>query len=352
MAKPDYRAIKQECTRSASRMFGNFRRQKREMLLEICREYYPLGVPGLVRGVEELADEYPYDEDHRLLTLKPVDAVRKGACGFHGHLTAPTQRWFRLALPYFAKNMPELDSEAVSKLLDDLTSATEWTFRHGHIYAPLYKLYEHILVAGFGCMLITPDKERVSRATTLRLGTYALESGADGRVNRMVRKFSWTAGQILEGFASAAIPQDVKEAAKKGDGLKRWIVYNIIEPNRTGDRANYDPVSRELKRLKAFKDATWRSVYWLEKAKDSDPQSGVLQVSAYDYCPLIAPRLDFEIGDTYGRGRGQDGLDLARGAQSFKYDILNISGRRSEPPLVASTEFKDEGLSLARGAVN
>ena len=66
----DYRKVREHVAKTARRMFATFDK-RREALLETCYEFYPLGVPGLKLGVEELADGFEFDDDHRMLTLMP-----------------------------------------------------------------------------------------------------------------------------------------------------------------------------------------------------------------------------------------------------------------------------------------
>jgi len=225
----------------------------------------------------------------------------------------------------------------------------EWTFQRGNVYPALYKLYEHCLVFGFACMIVARDKERIVKARTLRVGTYAMGVGEDGQVCRVARRFSWTAEQIIREFGDDGCPDNVREAARKCDRKRRWTVYNLIEPNAVGDFKAYDKVAQSLRLDDTM---VYRSVYWLHGGNDADPQCGVLSISGFTIKPIIAPRLDYELGDTYGRGRGIDGLDVARGLQSFQYDIYKVSQNRAQPAVIASSEFKDEGLKLGRGAVN
>lgn len=345
----NWQMIRRHCTKIAERLFNDFESKRKSILLEVAQEFYPIGVAGLSRGVEELADECPYDEERKYLTTKPMDCLRKGACGFHGNLTSPARRWFRLRLPSFVADAPfaETDNET-RKMLDRLTEAVEWSFHRGNVYPQLYKLYEHTLCFGFGCMLLMRDRERIVRAQTLRVGTYALGVGEDGQVCRVARRFSWTAEQILNEFGEAS-PECIKECVKKGETSKRWTVYNLVEPNACGDLRAYDKIAQEV----GLDDTmVYRSIYWLDSARDDGEQAGILEISGCTIKPIIAPRLDWELGDTYGRGRGMDGLDLARGIQSFEYDILKISGTRAQPAVIASSEFKDVGLKLGRGAVN
>lgn len=344
----NYGFIRRHCACVAKELFDDFDSKRRGVLLDVAREFYPLGVAGLTKNVEELSDECAHDEGHRLLTTVPVDVLRKGAAGFHGNLTSPARRWFRLQMPSFSR-MGEIDSQAQDAALDRLTSAVEWAMQRGNVYSSLYKLYEHVLCFGFGCVLVTGDAERVVKARTLRIGTYAMGVGEDGSVSRVARRFSWTAEQIVNTFGDSGCHEAIRTAAEKSDRRRRWTVCNLIEPNACGDLKHYDRVSQELDLDDSM---CYRSVYWLEKGNDECPQSGILEISGFTIKPIIAPRLDYELGDTYGRGRGMDGLDLARGVQSFEYDVLKISGNRAQPAVVASTEFKDEGLKLGRGAVN
>ena len=232
------------------------------------------------------------------------------------------------------------------KLLDNMTEATRWTFSRSNAYPMLHRLYKQLLSFGFGFMLVTKDERRIARCTTLRIGTYALGVGDDGQVDRCVRRFAWTAGQIIRNFGRDNCPQYILDAEK--DPTKRFEVCNLIEPNATGDEKANDEIARELD----MSDATvYRSIFWLKGGK-GHRNDGFLRAVGFSIKPIVAPRMECEDGDVYGLGPGIDALDLARGCQSFKFDELNIVGRMSEPAVVAADELKDEGLRLYRGAVN
>ena len=336
----DWAKVRRRAATVSKRLMDDFDRKRRSILTEVCREFYPLGVAGLVKTVEDVADECVYDEEHRLLTTQPLAAVRNGACGFKSHLTPNAGGWFKFKA---------YDGEMGDDVADRLTIAVERAFDRSRAYDALYKLYEHLLVAGFGCLIVSRHERDIVRARTLRLGTYALGVNDEGDVVRVARRFSWNAEQILNAFGSETAPERVKDAAKKGDTGTRWTIWNLIEPNATGDLKAYDPTARTLG---LDDDKIYRSLYWMDGAKDEDPQSGILAASGFTVKPIIAPRLDRELGDTYGRGRGIDALCAARGAQSFQYDILGVSGLRGKPPLVVSSEFKDEGFRAGRGGIN
>lgn len=343
----DFPLIRKHCAKIAKQLFDDFDRRK-SVWADVANEFYPLAVAGLTKNVENLADECLHDDDHLLLTTIPVDCLNKGAAGFHGNLTSPLRRWFRFRLPSFMTEDGKTSHDQ-RMALDKLTKATEWVMSRSAIYASLYKLYVQLLCFGFAAMIINRDDERVIRAQTLRIGTYALGIGPDGMVSRLVRRFSWTAEQIITEFGDKGVGDDIKKAYEEGNIDRRWTVYNLIEPNATGERRVYDKVAEAIN---LGDEMIYRSIYWLAKANDASPQSGILKMAGFTVEPIVAPRFDFELGDTYGRGRGVDGLDLARGIQTFRSDILRTAGMRVQPPVVASSAFKEEGLKLGRGAVN
>lgn len=340
----DFTQIAKRCRAQEKSLFDEFEKRK-SLLLDVAREFYPAAIPGLSNGADEMADGYRHDDDHRMLTLSPKDSMERGAAGFHGNLTSPTTPWFRLRLPDFLVD-EEGPTHEQRQLLDNVTAATRWTFSRSNAYPMLNRLYRHLLTFGFGCMLVTADKARIARCSTLRIGTYALGVGEDGQVDRLVRRFAWTAGQIIRNFGRGNCPQYILDSEK--DPVKRYEVCNLIEPNATGDERVHDETANELD---MSEDTVYRSLFWL-KAGTGHKNDGFLRAIGYSVKPFVAPRMECEDGDVYGLGPGIHALDLARGCQSFKYDELNIVGRQSEPAVYAADQMKDEGLRLYRGAVN
>lgn len=340
----DYARIAKHCRHVEDKLFAAFEKRK-QLLLDVAREFYPAAIPGLKNGVEEMADGYQHDDDHRMLTTVPMDCMRRGAAGFHGNLTSPTTPWFRFKLPDFMVEEGETTHEQ-RKLLDNITQATRWTFSRSNAYPMLNRLYKQLLTFGFGCAIVTADKERIARMTTLRVGTYALGIGEDGQVDTCVRRFAWTAAQIIRNFGRELVPQYILDA--ESNPTARFEVCNLIEPNATGDAKVNDEIARELD---MSDETVYRSLFWLKNGK-GHANEGFLRAVGFSIKPIVAPRMECEDGDVYGLGPGIDALDLARGCQSFKFDELNIVGRMSEPAVVAADELKEEGLRLYRGAVN
>ncbi len=345
----DTEVLSKHCQRRAKELFAAFDRRK-DLLLEVARELMPGAIAGLTRDVQEIADGYIYDEDHRILTTAPIDALRRGAAGFHGNLTSPATRWFRLKLPEHATDGETTHEDRI--VIDRLTEATEWVFARSNAYAAIHKLYEHLLAFGFGCLMVSESKTNICRVETLRVGTYALGIGADGMVDTVVRKFSLTAPQIIEQFGEKNCPKVIVDS--KCDHTRRFEVANLIEPHPTDELTlKDDKVARACDFASGgnTQQTIYRSLYYLPAFSGAAPFNGFLKAVGFSIRPFVAPRMECETGDVYGRGRGLDALDLARGCQSFKFDELTIVGNIAQPAIIADAELKDEGLKLYRGAV-
>ena len=347
MVAKGFEKIRKHVSTTAERMFDSFEK-RRTALLDTAYEFYPLGVPGLKLGVEELADRFEFDEDHRLLTLMPLQMLRKSASGFNSNLTSPARSWFELQLP---DNMANGEaSHDQLKALDALKQAAEKTLSGSNAYTQIYKLYEHLLCFGFGCMLISEDAGQVIHCQTLRMGTYALDIDGKGRVCRVARRFAWTPEQVLHEFGKDATPENIREMCTRGE-TRRIEIWNLIEPNPQGFARKFDPLEKDGDDI-VDESFAFRSFYMLkaEQTGVSD-RRGVLRTAGYVHNPIIAPRLDYENGDVYGVGRCMELIYNARGAQTFKGDELRISGMRAQPPVVAGSDFRD-GIKLGRGGVN
>ncbi len=343
----DFQKIRKHAYRRCNDMFTAFERRKK-ILLETAREFKPLAVPGLELGVEQIADGWHFDDEHRMLTTVPLQILRKSAGGFLANLTSPARPWFDL-LP--SKN--EKVEHTVKMALNKLKEATEKTFQRTNAYAQCYKLFEDVMWAGFGCMIISEDEESICSFQTLRVGTYALDIGKNGLVDRVARRFAWTPEQILETFGPDWTPEFVKELVKKGSA-KRLEIWNLIEPNPQGFNRKFDPIEKDGRKV-VDEGNEYRSFYFMKGAGPVDKRHGercgILRITGYTHNPIIAPRLDYEQGDVYGLGRGIDGIYNARGVQTFKADELRIDGVRAQQPVVATSDFKNR-IQLGRKGVN
>lgn len=327
-------------------------------LFEIAENVYPLAKRGLTDEVDQIYHVAEKHHDDKVINTTPFEALRKGSAGFLVNLMNPALKWFHLEPRRWAVQGVEDDGQnSSSEQLEKLENFIFDVMSKGGSYRAFKKIFEHLLAFGFACALVKEDDDFVARTECLPVGTYALGVGKNGRVNRVNRRFAMTAEELVAEFGKGekgleALPSDVIENWKRGNNGKdgNYIVECLIEPNEE----TYACGSMEVLDYGLAKGMAYRSIYWLKGRKGASARgqySGILAIRGYKFNPIIAPRLDCELGGVYGRGRGHDALNACRALQALMYDELEISSNRAEPPLLASNDLREEGLDLSRGAV-
>lgn len=329
-------------------------------LRDIAENIYPLAKRTLTDEVEQVFHRAESHEDDKVLNTAPFEALRKGSAGFLVNLMNPAMKWFHLEpFKWTAENQEEDDGQSsMSEYLERLEGFVFDIMSKGGSYKAYKKMFEHLLAFGFGCIIVREDAKFVAVAECLPVGTYALGVDERGRVIRVNRRFAMTAEELVREFGGGergldALPPDVIEAWHRGNNGKdgNYVVECLIEPNcQTFACGTMEPLDYGI-----AKSMEYRSIYWLKGRSGTTVSTkgydGILCVRGYRFNPIVAPRLDCELGGIYGRGRGHDALNSCRALQALMLDELEISSNRAEPPLLASNDLREEGLDLSRGAV-
>lgn len=355
----DYQQMRRRCEQRANAMKREFDNIK-DTLKEVAKNMLPSAVRGLEEEVETYSHRAKKEDMDEIVCTIPLEALRKGASGFLVNLMNPARKWYNLRMSDAAKAEMRLDDEAADRLLERIQAIADESMHAGGSYIDVKRMFEQLLAFGFTAGVVRADDEFVARLECLRVGTYALGADHKGKVNRLYRRFAMTPEEIVREFGGtakgrAAIPEAVIEAWKRGDvsDTANTVIGNLIEPNEE----TYKIGSDEKLDYGLSKRYAYRSVYWVERVGSSpkyDPREdtyGVLEVRGFRFNPIIAPRLSAEMGDIYGRGRGEDCLNACRAVQALRMDELEISSNRAEPPVIASNELREEGLGLGRGEV-
>jgi hypothetical protein len=337
----DWDKIRKHCDKQRTAMEQDFN-AIRPHLQEIAENFYHPAVKGLKEEADSNSDNGTKSDQSTtdLLDNHATSCLRRGAAGFHANLTSPSRQWFRVG----TDDQNSDSKSAIRKHMDDRTDIITGIIRKSGTYKEFHVLYSHLLAFGFGTLIVLEDEERVIRPICLRMGTYALGNGKNGKVNRLVRRFNYTGAKMIQEFGDE-LPPAIKEKILL-DGSLRFVVCNLIEPDRYG-MAAADEMTKETKLHSSFQ---YRSIYWIADCKEGN--QGILRVAGYRLNPIIAPRMDREHGDVYGIGRGHEALPLAKGLQATVYDSLQMSSHAAEPPVVASSDFASIGVNLERGGIN
>lgn len=338
------REIVQNCDRQRQQLWNEYLRIKPN-LVEIARYIYPGAIPGLVRDIRNIGSESIYDDDDdaNRLTGVPFDAFRIAVSGFYTNLTNPSAPWFRLNSPKFGRTDAGQD-DYYADVYETLSDATRWLINWCGANRALHTIYKHLVAFGFACAVAEPDDERYVRVTCLKVGQYALGIDRKGKVDRVVRHFAFTAEQMIEEFGASQVSPSVIEAARRGDLTSRYEVWNLIEPHKKLPKVD-TPYTLSYAKFR------YRSVYWCAEKSVND-SCGLLAVRGYEIKPIIAPRLTFEVGDTYGRGCGANVVGHCRALQTMAEAQLDIADQEAHPSMMAPSSMADDGLRLGPLEVN
>lgn len=351
-------AIRKRCEATVKPMVTEFDNIKGK-LFEIAENIYPLAKRTITDEVDQVNHKSEKHSDDKILNTTPCEALRKGAAGFLVNLMNPALKWFHLEPSRWTIEGQDDDGQnSTSEYLERLENFIADSMSKSGSYRSFKKIFEHLLSMGFGCILVHEDKDNLCKAECLPIGTYCFGVGANGRVNRVNRRFAMTAEELVKEFGCGSkglenLPQDVIENWKRGNNSAdgNYIVECLIEPNEpTWEIGTMNTIDYGIP-----KSMKYRSIYWLRGRNGATAAGktyeGVLAVRGFKYNPIVAPRLDCELGGVYGRGRGHDALNACRALQALMFDELEISSNRAEPPLLASNDLREEGLDLSRGAV-
>ena len=335
----DEREILRRSERTRARLWRGIE-ERRAGLAEIARHIYPAAEDALTLDAEALADDRDRRDQGRL-TLAPIQAFGVCVNGFYSHLTPPNERWFNLGYPKFGA-YGEDEEDAANGAYEALTDATRWLIGWCGAYREVHALYRSLVAFGFGCVVTSPDRERYVHAECLRPGQYALGVGADGKVDRLVRRYAMRPSDALEEFGPEAVGRRVARMAEEGDPGRPLTVWQLIEPHSAGKAGVW--------RLDAGRFG-YRSVYWCGQCSDGDG-GGLLAVRGSKRRPFVAPRIQCERGEAYGRGFGADVIGHCRGLQELCESAMDISDQEAHPAMMAPASMADDGLRLEAYAVN
>lgn len=356
----DFGQIRRRCRERADAMKREFDNIK-GTLREIAANMLPSAVRGLDEEVENYSHRARKTDDSNIVCTIPLEALRKGASGFLVNLMNPARKWYHLRISDAAKEQMGIDDDAADRLTERIQAIVDEAMHAGGSYIDFKRAFEHLLAFGFTAIVVREDEDFFAVAECLRVGTYALGADHRGNVNRLYRRFAMTPEEIVREFGGTekgreAIPGRILEAWRRGDvsDAANVVVGNLIEPNEE----TYKVGSDEVLDYGLAKKFSYRSVYWVESigsspcgVRDEGDRRGILAIRGFRFKPIIAPRLTAEMGDIYGRGRGEDCLNSCRAIQGLRMDELEISSNRAEPPVLASNDLREEGLGLGRGEV-
>lgn len=262
--------------------------------------------------------------DDKMLQGVAWQSAQVFSAGIMSGLTPPSRQWFK-----FAFSNPELNKDVgATKVLDQRQEIMQAVLAGSNFYNSVHSCYLE-LPFGQAPLAIFPDSKTGVRFQPLTIGTYALEVGGDGTVQRLLRRYRLTLEQIVESFGQDALPQRYKAQFDNNRfDNKKYTVYWLVEPNR-------DREPGKIGRL----NMPYRSMYWMKGSNENE----WLYVGGFEEFPVPVARYIVTGMDAYGKGPGWFAEGDVNALQVMKKDQLLGIEMGVKPPVTVTHDVMNYG---------
>lgn len=165
--------------------------------------------------------------------------------------------------------------------------------------------------------------------------TYFCED-AYGRIDRVNRKFQYTAHQAASMFGLNNCSDMIKQAYEKQSQEKFWFLHAV------GMNGDYSPGAI----LHPTKGKKFKSCYIDVAARKTMSEGGFRKF------PFAIARCATSPGEVYGRGPAMDVLPTIKMINEMKKTTIRAAQRALEPPLMLSDDASLQAFSLQGGSLN
>ena len=321
--------------------------------------------------------------DKRIRRNTAQRSLRTFVSGMQNGNTPRSRPWFRLS------TMDEKISHDKRQILSAMTEVIERFLHLSNFYQVLPGYYKDLGVFSNACVAMLPHPKNIFYFYPIPVGQYAIGCGQDGQVNSFVRDYSMTIRQVVERFGKLTpdgrIDWDnslngwIKALWETAQYEFRVIITNIILPNPKGRPNAIDPLDRPYHSYSyinryggeggsgipqhwpnARNAAMGKAGYaintvWVggDKAHKDEKDEFILQVSGYDYFPIIAARWETLSNE---EPYGVDGpTEIAHGdlltlnkEQEYRLEAISKLVR---PPFIGPASLAGYRVSTSAGGI-
>lgn len=279
----------------------------------------------------------------------PPLAIRTLAAGLMSSVTNPSRPWLRIK-PHDEDLMEE---DGVPEWCEKVTQGVLNIFGRSNFYDVMEPVYREI--GSFGTCACggyeIPFDPRHPNAPIMNYvartwGEYWIAQDSRGHVTTFIRKFKWTAKQIVDRFVDdpyndkdpkwACISPGTRALWVNRSDEKRMEVMHVLEPNK--EMILGSPLARD----KAFS-----SVFY---ERGGDPEQ-LLECLGYDIFPEHVARWDMNADDAWGHSPAMDCLGDAKSLQTQHKRKAQGIDKHLDPPLIGDANLKKTRVSMLPGDV-
>ena len=316
-------------------------------------------------------------KDRRIRRNTAGRSLRTFVSGMQNGNTPRSRPWFRLS------TLDEKISFDKRRTLSEQTEIIDRFLHISNFYQVMPGVYKDLGVFSNACFAMLPHPRNVFQFYPISVGQYAIGAGQDGKVNSFVRDYSLTVRQVVEKFGKVKDNGHIDWENSLNDWIQQmWnnaqyeqeiVLTNVIIPNQNAKKNPIDPLDRNyLSYTYINRWGAGSSVpqHWpnarnvrlgqygggLTNATDAKADGRddfILEISGYDYFPIIAVRWEQIPDEAYGVGGPMElaHADILTLQKEQEYRLEAVA-KLVRPPFIGPASLAGYRLSTAAGGIN
>lgn len=166
-----------------------------------------------------------------LLDSEPITYLDTTVAGLYGGLINPASRWFDLTIDKTKRRNRMMDMYTINTGLEQAREFLYYLFARSNFYSAMRSVLSEWVRYGVGCMLVEERDWDFIFFNPLTIGEYYLGINEKGEYDKLARKLSFTADQMIDRFGEKNVPTRVIDTYNSGNFETRFEVFHLICPN-------------------------------------------------------------------------------------------------------------------------
>ncbi len=252
---------------------------------------------------------------HQIFDNVAIRALQTMAAGFGSHLTNPSSKWFSLS----TKNQDIMRSKATQKWFKSAEEEMFSTLATSNFESIMQEFYQGSGCFGTGAIFSEEDFKTRVRFTMIPIEELFIEEDAKGRVNRVYRKFEYTALQAFERWgkdSGEAVAELMKEKNPNSMKKKLTFIHSVV-PRETRDPSKEDNMNMPFESK------------WTEVSKKQTIREG-----GFREMPYHVGRFNKETGQVWGFSPAMNVLADIKMVNKMKQTLIRAAMKIVDPPFI------------------
>ena len=315
----------------------------------------------------------------RILRNTAARALRIFQSGMMNGNTPRSRPWFRLASMYGKQSFK------IQKQLQSIRETIDRYFHISNLYKVMPGMYKDVGIFSNGAFAMLPNDKYGFYFYPISVGQYCISSSEDGKVSTFMRDYSMSIRQVVERFGlkkktghidwENSLNPYIKELYDQALYDERIVITQLILPNPRGKMNAVEPLDRRFHTYSYMNyessstgsgrvSQTWAN--WRNSAQRKVTKSGkvptdlavddmdefILQISGYDYFPIICARWEEVPDEAYGvAGPMELALEDVLTLQSEQEYRLEGIAKLVRPPFIGPANLARYRVSTSAGGI-